>query len=99
MHLAFLTVGNIIVWSALLACFLGRLSRPQCSGIVALGCIPFVVGFALDGATSVASAFAALGAINAWGWWHGGGGDGTRRRLKSWARRFQGVRRTAPQGA
>lgn len=32
----------------------------------------------------------------AWAWWHSGGGDGTRRRLKAWARRFRGVRRTAP---
>jgi hypothetical protein len=32
-------------------------------------------------------------------WWHSGGGAGTRRRLKSWASRFRGVRRTAPQGA
>lgn len=29
-------------------------------------------------------------------WWHGGG-DGTRRRLRSLRRRFTGVRRTAPQ--
>ncbi|MDX3531185.1 hypothetical protein P1P75_33475 [Streptomyces sp. ID05-39B] len=30
--------------------------------------------------------------------WHGGGGDDMKRRLKRCARRFQGVRRTAPQG-
>jgi hypothetical protein len=99
MNLALLIGGNMITWSALLASFLGRISHPQASGIIALGSIPFVAAFALDGATAVASAFAALGALNAWGWWHGGGGDGTRRRLRSWARRFQGVRRTAPQGA
>lgn len=34
-----------------------------------------------------------------WLWWHSGGGDGTRRRLKSWAGRFQGIRRTAPSAA
>lgn len=32
----------------------------------------------------------------AWTWWKGGGGDGTRRRLRSLARVFRGVRRTAP---
>ncbi len=32
----------------------------------------------------------------AWAWWHGGGGDGTRRRLRSLGRAFRGVRRTAP---
>lgn len=35
---------------------------------------------------------AALGAV----WWHGGGGDGTRRRLRALRRLFRGVRRTAP---
>ena len=42
---------------------------------------------------------AVAAALSAWAWWHGGGGDGTRRRLKLWAGRFRGVRRTAPQGA
>ncbi|MFJ7023186.1 hypothetical protein ACIQUW_32970 [Streptomyces sp. NPDC101117] len=42
---------------------------------------------------------AAAAALSAWSWWNGGGGDDTKRRLKSWARRFQGVRRSAPQGA
>jgi hypothetical protein len=33
-----------------------------------------------------------------WVWWtKGGGGDRTKKRLKKWARKFQGVRRTAPQ--
>lgn len=39
---------------------------------------------------------AAVAATSAFLWWHNGGGDGTKRRLKSWASRFQGVRRTAP---
>jgi hypothetical protein len=38
-------------------------------------------------------------ALFTWIWWNSRGGDGTRRRLKRWAGRFQGVRRTAPQGA
>jgi hypothetical protein len=42
---------------------------------------------------------AAVAAWSAWSWWHGGGGDDMKRRLKKWARRFQGVRRTAPAGA
>ncbi|MFF9901205.1 hypothetical protein [Streptomyces longispororuber] len=41
----------------------------------------------------VCAVFTALGA---WRWWNSGGGGGTRRRLKSWARRFQGTRCTAP---
>ncbi|UPZ27705.1 hypothetical protein MUK60_07635 [Streptomyces sp. LRE541] len=35
-------------------------------------------------------------ALNVWLWWHNGGGDDTKRRLSKAARRFQGVRRTAP---
>lgn len=31
-----------------------------------------------------------------WMWWKGGGGDKTKRRLKSLASKFQPVRRTAP---
>ncbi|TDC03570.1 hypothetical protein E1265_36425 [Streptomyces sp. 8K308] len=42
---------------------------------------------------------AALCALFTWFWWHHGGGDGTRRRLRRLARRFQPVRRTAPQAA
>ncbi|CQR59235.1 hypothetical protein [Streptomyces leeuwenhoekii] len=96
MSFALLISSNFIVWPALLAAMFGRITRTQSSGIVAIGCIPSIVAFVLDGTTSSASVFAALGAINAWIWWQGGGGDGTRRRLKSWGRRFQGVRRTAP---
>lgn len=29
-------------------------------------------------------------------WWNGGGGDGTKRRLRALRNRFAGVRRTAP---
>ncbi|MFC8332794.1 hypothetical protein [Streptomyces olivaceus] len=39
---------------------------------------------------------AAMGAWMTWLWWHSGGGDGPRRRLRRLAGRFTGVRRTAP---
>jgi hypothetical protein len=46
------------------------------------------------------------GALNAaccawylWLWWHSGGGDGTKRRLRRLRTRFTGVRRTAPATA
>jgi hypothetical protein len=39
---------------------------------------------------------AALAAMCMWLWWQDGGGDDTKRRLRSWARKFHGVRRTAP---
>jgi hypothetical protein len=55
-----------------------------------------LVSRALDDYRLAACMHAALGAGAAWLWWHDGGGDGTKRRLKSWARKFRGVRRTAP---
>jgi hypothetical protein len=54
---------------------------------------------AVNGWTFNVYLHAGIAAWSAWAWWHGGGGDGTKRRLKSWARRFQGVRRTAPSAA
>lgn len=40
-----------------------------------------------------------LCALDLYRWWHGGGGDGTRRRLRRLAGHFRGVRRTAPTTA
>jgi len=51
---------------------------------------------ALNGERLTACAASAVCAYAAWKWWKSGGGDGTKRRLKSWARKFRGVRRTAP---
>ena len=48
--------------------------------------------------TGAAGYLAGALALSLWAWWNAGGGDGTRRRLRSWARKFQGVRRTAPAG-
>jgi hypothetical protein len=49
-----------------------------------------------DGRPVYAAVNAAALAWALWLWWNGGGGDGTRRRLRRLAGRFQGVRRTAP---
>lgn len=51
---------------------------------------------ALAGQRLAACFAAAVCAFAAWAWWKSGGGDGTKRRLRSWARKFRGVRRTAP---
>lgn len=56
----------------------------------------FVVANALAGDRLMGCVSAALCAYSAWSWWRSGGGDGTKRRLKSWARKFRGVRRAAP---
>lgn len=57
-----------------------------------------VVSFA-NGWTGLMYLHAGVAAWCAWDWWNNGGGDGPQRRLKRWAAGFQGVRRTAPQGA
>ncbi len=87
-----ITLVNLLLLS-------GRISNKTASGWMALLATGGGIGSALAGWTSNVYLHAVFAAWMAWAWWHSGGGDGTRRRLKSWARRFQGVRRTAPQGA
>lgn len=66
-------------------------------GIVAVACLVRVVGLILgDAHPGYLALEAGLFAGAVWAWWHRGGGDGTRRRLRRAARAFQGVRRTAP---
>ena len=77
----------------------GRITAVQYSGVMAILSAASTVVCAVAGWTGAGSFSAAATALHTWNWWHGGGGDGTKRRLRSWARRFQGVRRTAPQGA
>lgn len=81
------------VWMA------GRMPPTRYNAIAAVLHAVFTIFCAVQDWHVAASIGASSTALSAWLWWHGGGGDGTRRRLKSWARRFQGVRRTAPQGA
>lgn len=87
-----ITLVNLLLLS-------GRISNETASGWMAILSAAGGVGSAIAGWTRNVYLHAAFTAWMAWAWWHGGGGDGTRRRLKSWARRFQGVRRTAPAGA
>jgi hypothetical protein len=63
----------------------------------ALGGVSFYIGDALAHDALGQIWQAAYTAFWAWQWWKGGGGDGTKRRLKKWARKFTPMRRTAPQ--
>ena len=74
----------------------GRISYKTASGWMALLTTGGGVGSAIAGWTSNVYLHAGFTAWMAWAWWNSGGGDDTKRRLKSWARRFQAVRRTAP---
>lgn len=82
-----------------LAWLTGRITLVSHSGLMASLNATCTVVCALAGWASVSYIAAASTALYGWTWWHGGGGDGPRRRLKSWLRRFQGARRTAPSGA
>lgn len=59
----------------------------------------FLTGGITMGSNLTAGIAAGSLALTLWLWWHSGGGDGTKRRLKRWARKFEGVRRTAPAAA
>jgi hypothetical protein len=65
-------------------------------GLYALGSFSGLVGDVADGSRGWAVVDSAFAGFYVWAWWHSGGGDGTKRRLRSWTRRFRGVRRTAP---
>ena len=76
-----------------------RITVRQYAGWMAVAYLPVSVLSAVNGWRSILYLCAGATALFVWLWWHSGGGDGTKRRLKRWAVRFQGVRRTAPQGA
>lgn len=77
----------------------GRITVRKYAGWMALAYAAAGVLCAAEGWKDTLPLVSGGTALFAWLWWHSGGGDGTRRRLKSWAGRFQGVRRTAPSNA
>lgn len=76
-----------------------RITQKQYTGWMAVLYVFAAVLCAVNGWRDVLYLNVGGAALFAWLWWHSGGGDGPRRRFKSWARRFQAVRRTAPAGA
>lgn len=77
----------------------GRITSKQYNGWTAVLATVGCAMSAVIGWTFMVYLNAGVAAWCAWDWWKGGGGDDTKRRLKRWASRFQGVRRTAPAGA
>ncbi|PWI16044.1 hypothetical protein DI272_19125 [Streptomyces sp. Act143] len=65
-------------------------------GVLSLAYLVGAAGHAANGSPAGAAWDAGFAALFAWVWWNRGGGDGPRRRLRRWARKFHGVRRTAP---
>jgi hypothetical protein len=94
----FIMAGLAFMVCAIAGTWTGRLRLHQANGVLALSQLSYLID---DVVTQARTAYipAAFTAYFAWRWWTGGGGDDTKRRLKRWASRFQGVRRTAPQGA
>ena len=86
---------GLLVGSVLARC--ARLIREhQACGIRAVAFGLYSIAEIHENEPLLAALSAALCAWDAHDWWRGGGGDGTRRRLRSLRRRFTAVRRTAP---
>ncbi|WP_329474176.1 hypothetical protein OIE75_41040 (plasmid) [Streptomyces sp. NBC_01723] len=77
----------------------GRFRKHHIYGVMSVGYLLYTVSNFLLQDTVSAGMGAGFTTVFGWLWWKGGGGDNTKRRLKSWASRFQGVRRTAPSHA
>ncbi|WP_328439333.1 hypothetical protein OHA71_23635 [Streptomyces sp. NBC_00444] len=89
-------MGVLIAGAAMVAFACGRASwSATCAGI-SLGNAVQLLANVLVGSTTRAGALAGVVAVGLWLWWNRGGGDDTKRRIRKWARKFQGVRRTAP---
>lgn len=76
-----------------------RVSDRVAYGWLCAADVCFLTGAITMGSDLIAGIAAGSLALMLWFWWNSGGGDGTKRRLKRWARRFEGVRRTAPAAA
>lgn len=86
----------IVVGAVALA--LHRIPEHGFWGIMCLSQVVVGASGFLTGNTLAASISSAAAAYTGWKWWTGGGGDQTKRRLRSLTNRFRGVRRTAPAG-
>lgn len=97
--MALTVIGSALVVCGLIGAFSGRLRRYQCDGLYALSFVPFEIYSVRTGNRFWIVVDAVGFAVFAYRWWTGGGGDGTRRRLRSLRPRFTPSRRTAPQSA
>ena len=90
-------IGMAIWFAAVFARAFGRIAYHQASGFYAAAYGLWSLNDIRIGAHIAAVVSAAMCAFFAYGWWRGGGGDGTKRRLRALRRKFSDVRRTAPQ--
>lgn len=94
--LAFTVAAGIILAAAVIARVSGRIASRTLYALVGVSQLINVVNAATHDSPVAGSVNAAGFALSAWLWWRDGGGDDTKRRLRRRARKFEGVRRTAP---
>lgn len=99
MSIALMIAALGLIGVSQLAVLAGRIKPVTFHALSAVGFGALAVISIGEGYYLAAWIHAALTAWHAHFWWHGGGGDGTKRRLRSLGRRFAPVRRTAPVGA
>jgi CHASE2 domain-containing sensor protein len=87
-----------LIGAAITARAAGLIGSRTLHGLMAIANAVNLIAAILTGRTGLASYLAGAFALSVWMWWNSGGGDGTKRRLRSLDRKFQGVRRTAPAG-
>lgn len=95
----FFLAGLAVIPITMVARILLRLAESTCYGLMAFSQVLVCTAGFVTGNTMAASISGAAAGYLAWQWWNRGGDDKTKRRLRKWARRFRGVRRTAPAGA
>jgi type II secretory pathway pseudopilin PulG len=91
-----LIVVSVLIAVAVFGLMAGRISLSHSLLLAAAANALLCAENARMGHRALASVNAASCAVCLWTWWHRGGGDGTKRRIRSLRRRFTGVRRTAP---
>ncbi|MFE2640216.1 hypothetical protein ACFXKF_36630 [Streptomyces scopuliridis] len=95
MHL-FTALGTGIQIFTLAALFTRRIGRAAASGLMGASNVLFGIAQVVRGESLYAAIDAGLAAYFVHDWWHRGGGDGTRRRLRRLRNSFRAARRTAP---
>ncbi|WP_326804911.1 hypothetical protein OIE49_29440 [Streptomyces sp. NBC_01788] len=94
----------IVIGGGLLACAVagrltGRIAPHTTAGLAGLANSLISIQSIREGLWLTGLFNGAVCAFCLYVWWHGGGGDGTRRRLRQLRRSFKAVRRTAPTSA
>ncbi|MEU8682923.1 hypothetical protein [Streptomyces sp. NPDC048611] len=98
-HALLIGSGFTLFALALIGQLFAALEPYEADGVRAIGCLLLGLSAAPSGDPVAVAIDASLFAYSVYRWWTGGGGDGTKRRLRSAWQAFVPVRRTAPQGA